>query len=104
MQTVSRHGLQRRKSVFLNLDPTPFTDEDPIAESTVIGRIAADAISANAIPRTAFLSSLGAERRHGAGLIDGRARIEEQLDATGSGILHLRCGYFFTISPQTRAG
>jgi uncharacterized protein YbjT (DUF2867 family) len=43
-----------------------------------------------------FLSSVGAERRHGVGHIDGLARIEESLDATGAAVAHLRCGYFFS--------
>jgi uncharacterized protein YbjT (DUF2867 family) len=34
--------------------------------------------------------------RLGAGEIDGLARTEEQLDATGATVLHLRCGMFFT--------
>jgi hypothetical protein len=38
--------------------------------------------------------------RHGAGFIDGLARIEARLDAaredSGSALLHLRCGYFMT--------
>jgi uncharacterized protein YbjT (DUF2867 family) len=34
--------------------------------------------------------------RSGAGEIDGLARTEEQLDATGATVLHLRCGMFFT--------
>ena len=40
----------------------------------------------------AFLSSIGAEKRHGAGFVDGLARIEQ----TGTALLHLRCGYFMT--------
>jgi uncharacterized protein YbjT (DUF2867 family) len=54
----------------------------------------------NRIPRVVFQSSVGAELRHGAGFIDGLARIEERLDAareeTGTALLHLRCGYFMT--------
>ena len=50
----------------------------------------------NQIGRTVFLSSVGAEMRSGAGEIDGLARTEEQLDATGATVLHLRGGYFFT--------
>ena len=37
--------------------------------------------------------------RHGAGFVDGLARIEQRLDAreeTGTARLHLRCGYFMT--------
>ena len=51
-------------------------------------------------PRVVFQSSIGAELRHGAGFIDGLARIEQRLDAardeTGAALLHLRCGYFMT--------
>ena len=36
------------------------------------------------------------EKRHGAGEIDGLARTEEALDATGASVLHLRAGYFFS--------
>ncbi len=54
----------------------------------------------NGIARVVFLSSIGAEKRHGAGFVDGLARIEQRLDAareqTGTALLHLRCGYFMT--------
>jgi uncharacterized protein YbjT (DUF2867 family) len=53
-------------------------------------------VAENSIGRTVFLSSIGAEKRSGAGEIDGLARTEEQLDATGASVLHLRCGMFFT--------
>jgi len=53
-------------------------------------------VTENGIGRTVFLSSIGAEKRSGAGEIDGLARTKEQLDATGATVLHLRCGYFFT--------
>jgi hypothetical protein len=42
-------------------------------------------------------SSGGAEHRHGYGEIDGLGRTEELLDATDASVIHLRCGYFFTI-------
>lgn len=69
---------------------------DPVAWYTRLGAIAARAVTENQIGRTVFLSSIGAEKRSGAGEIDGLARTEEQLDATGAAVLHLRCGYFFT--------
>lgn len=50
----------------------------------------------NSITRTVFLSSIGAEKRSGAGEIDGLARTEELLDETGENVLHLRCAFFFT--------
>ena len=70
--------------------------EDPAAGYAELGAVAARAVVENAIPRTVFQSSVGAERRHGVGEIDGLARAEELLDATGASVLHLRCGYFFT--------
>ncbi|MDA3649028.1 NAD(P)H-binding protein [Saccharopolyspora indica] len=74
--------------------PTP--DDDPAAGYARMGANAARAVRENGISRTVFLSSIGAEKRHGVGEIDGLARTEELLNATGAGVLHLRCGYFFT--------
>ncbi|QJY46557.1 NAD(P)H-binding protein [Pseudonocardia broussonetiae] len=70
------------------------TGDDPVADHTRLGATAARAVTANGIGRTVFQSSVGAELRHGAGEIDGLARTEEQLDATGAAVLHLRCGFF----------
>jgi len=78
------------------VDPTDFGADDANAESLRLGRIAAAAVRHNKIPRTIFQSSVGAEKRSGAGLIDGLAGIEELLNATEGSVLHLRCGYFFT--------
>jgi uncharacterized protein YbjT (DUF2867 family) len=69
---------------------------DPVAWYARLGANAARAVTENGIGRTVFLSSIGAEKRAGAGEIDGLARTEEQLDATGATVLHLRCGYFYT--------
>lgn len=77
------------------IDP-PTGAPDPTAEYARIGANAARAVTANGIARTVFLSSIGAEKRHGVGEIDGLARTEEALDATGASVVHLRCGYFFT--------
>lgn len=76
--------------------PTVDPGADPVAWYTRLGANAARAVTENGIGRTVFLSSIGAEKRWGAGEIDGLARTEEQLDATGATVLHLRCGYFFT--------
>lgn len=75
---------------------TADADADPVAWYAGLGANAARAVTENQIGRTVFLSSIGAEKRHGAGEIDGLARTEEQLDATGAAVVHLRCGYFFT--------
>ncbi|QGK69989.1 NAD(P)H-binding protein [Allosaccharopolyspora coralli] len=71
-------------------------DDDPVAAHAHLGANAARAVVDNGIPRTVFLSSLGAEKRSGAGDIDGLGRTEELLDATGASVVHLRCGYFFS--------
>jgi len=78
------------------VDPTNFGAADANAEALRLGRVAANAVQHNKIPRTIFQSSVGAEKRHGAGLIDGLASIEDLLNATPGSVLHLRCGYFFT--------
>lgn len=71
-------------------------DADPVAEHARMGQIAARAVTGNGIRRVVFQSSVGAERRSGAGEIDGLARTEEALNATGAQVVHLRCGFFFT--------
>jgi uncharacterized protein YbjT (DUF2867 family) len=77
------------------VDP-PVDDEDPVATYTRAGSHAAAAIEAHGIERTVFQSSVGAEKRHGAGEIDGLARTEEALDATNGAVVHLRCGFFYS--------
>jgi uncharacterized protein YbjT (DUF2867 family) len=74
----------------------PVFGEDPVAAWAGAGSHAARAVKEHGIARTVFQSSVGAEKRHGAGEIDGLARTEEALDATGASVLHLRCGFFFT--------
>ncbi|WP_432251669.1 NAD(P)H-binding protein [Streptomyces sp. HNM1019] len=54
------------------------------------------AVTENGIGRVVFQSSVGAEKRHGAGEIDGLAATEIALDGTGADVTHLRCGYFFS--------
>ncbi|WP_348789790.1 NAD(P)H-binding protein [Leifsonia sp. NPDC080035] len=54
------------------------------------------AVRENGIRRVVFQSSSGAERRHGAGEIDGLAATEVALDDAGVDVTHLRCGYFFS--------
>lgn len=77
------------------VSPTP-TVGDPVEGHARLGAHVARAVVENGIARTVFQSSAGAEKRHGAGEIDGLARTEEALDATGAPVLHLRCAYFFT--------
>ena len=77
------------------MDPTTGS-EDPLADYARASEAVARAVTHNRIGRVVFQSSVGAERRHGVGEIDGLARAEELLDATGASVLHLRCGYFFS--------
>lgn len=80
--------------------PDDWSLPDPDADAERTGEGLAAAMRQNGIARVVFLSSIGAEKRHGAGFIDGLARIEQRLDAareqTGTALLHLRCGYFMT--------
>ena len=77
------------------VDP-PSETGDPVATSARTAALAARAVREHGIGRTVVQSSVGAERRTGVGQIDGLARTEEALDATGAAVLHLRCGYFTT--------
>jgi uncharacterized protein YbjT (DUF2867 family) len=77
------------------VDP-PVDDDDPIATYAKAGDNAARAVEEHGVARVVFQSSVGAEKRHGAGEIDGLARTEEALDATAAAVVHLRCGFFFT--------
>jgi uncharacterized protein YbjT (DUF2867 family) len=90
-----REAVAGARTVFW-VDPTPHWAEDPIETSARTAASLVDAAQAGDVARVVLLSSIGAEQRHGVGHIDGLARIEEQLDATGADVLHLRCGYFFT--------
>lgn len=72
------------------------TDRDPREAHTVAARNIRAAIDANDIRRVVFQSSVGAEKRHGVGEIDGLAATESELEAGNAAVTHLRCGYFFT--------
>lgn len=90
-----REATAGARAVFW-VDPTPYTVEDPVETSRRTAAAVAEAAKAGDVARIVLLSSVGAEKRHGVGLIDGLAAIEEQFDASGADVLHLRCGYFFT--------
>jgi uncharacterized protein YbjT (DUF2867 family) len=78
------------------VNPPAFTDADPIAAHIAFGQALCSAAADNGIPRIVFQSSVGAEKRHGMGDIDGLARTEEMLDRLPVSTTHIRCGYFFT--------
>lgn len=90
----------RGAGAVLWVHPDDWSLPDPDADAERTGEGLAAAMRQNRIPRVVFLSSIGAGKRHGAGFVDGLARIEQRLDAareqTGTALLHLRCGYFMT--------
>ncbi|QOC91218.1 NAD(P)H-binding protein [Micromonospora craniellae] len=70
--------------------------DDPLDGYARLTRSVTRAVRENTIDRVVFQSSVGAEKRHGVGEIDGLAVTEQALDAAGCAVAHLRCGYFFT--------
>ncbi|MDP3951736.1 NAD(P)H-binding protein [Microbacterium sp.] len=77
------------------VDPSVMS-EDPLADYASATEALVRAIAENGIGRVVFQSSIGAEKRHGAGEIDGLAATEVALDGLDTDVTHLRCGYFFT--------
>ncbi|MCZ0710920.1 NAD(P)H-binding protein [Microbacterium paraoxydans] len=77
------------------VDPSAFSD-DPLADYARATEALVQAVRANGVRRVVFQSSVGAEKRHGVGEIDGLAGTEVALDALDIDVTHLRCGYFFT--------
>lgn len=59
------------------------------------GAAAVAAIRTNEISRVVNISSVGAQHDAGTGPIAGLHDVEEMLEATGAGVLHLRPAYFF---------
>lgn len=76
--------------------PEDITAADPLAEMAAVVENGAAAVRAAGVRRVVVISSVGAERRHGAGLIDGLARAEEAFASTGAEVAILRNGYYFT--------
>ena len=78
----------------------PPEEDDPLAAYARFAAVVARAVTENRIPRTVVQSSIGAEKRHGAGEIDGLAAAEVALDRataeSGGSVIHLRPGYYFT--------
>lgn len=77
------------------VDPSVMS-EDPLADYARATDALVCAVEENGIRRVVFQSSVGAEKRHGAGEIDGLAATELALDALDIDVTHLRCGYFFS--------
>lgn len=77
------------------VDPSVMSP-NPLADYALATQALAKAVTTNGIGRVVFQSSVGAEKRHGVGEIDGLAGTEAALDALDVDVTHLRCGYFFT--------
>ncbi|MEV6552997.1 NAD(P)H-binding protein [Streptomyces sp. NPDC051597] len=90
-----RRAVAGARTVFW-VDPTPHTTADPVDTSLRTAAPLIEAARTGEVRRVVLLSSIGAEKRRGAGHIDALAGIEERLDTTGADVLHLRCAYFFT--------
>lgn len=76
--------------------PENFAADDPLAEMAQMVANGVAAVRANAVPRMVLISSVGAERGEGVGLIDGLARGEREFASTGTRLRILRCGFYFT--------
>lgn len=77
------------------VDP-PAGSADPLVDYGRATTSVTRAVTENGIRRVVFQSSVGAEKRHGVGEIDGLAATETALDAAPAAVTHLRCGYFFS--------
>jgi len=77
------------------VDPSVMSP-DPLADYVLATQALVNAVTTNGIDRVVFQSSVGAEKRHGVGEIDGLAATEVALDGLDVDVTHLRCGYFFT--------
>lgn len=77
------------------VDPSVMS-EDPLGDYARATGALVRAVQENRIPRVVLQSSVGAEKRHGVGEIDGLAATEVALDGLGIDVTHLRCGYFFS--------
>jgi uncharacterized protein YbjT (DUF2867 family) len=59
-----------------------------------LGKNAARAVKANAIPYVLNISSIGARLAVGTGVIQGLREVERMLDRTDAAVLHMRASYF----------
>jgi len=76
------------------LVPPDYAHPDPWSYYDQIGRAIAAAVQKAGVRRLVFLSSLGAERESGTGLIVGLHRVEQQLKSPGASVVSLRAGGF----------
>ena len=72
------------------LTPPDFAAPDHRAHQLALGRNAAAAVRANAIPRVVHLSSVGAQHESGTGPIAGLHHTEKALNEVAENVTHLR--------------
>ncbi|MFC7535570.1 NAD(P)H-binding protein [Actinoplanes sp. GCM10030250] len=89
-------GATAGLDALLWVTPEDITAADPLSEMAAVVESGTAAVRASEVRRVVVISSVGAERRHGAGLIDGLARAEDAFLATGADVTVLRGGYYFT--------
>ncbi|HUT12300.1 MAG TPA: NmrA family NAD(P)-binding protein [Thermoguttaceae bacterium] len=75
--------------------PPGYGSDDVRAFQTRLGKVAAEAIRINRIPRVVNISSIGAQNFEGVGPIGGLHDVEQLLDETAENILQLRPGFFY---------
>ena len=91
--TVLKQALQNADSLFF-LIPPPYGSHDPIGDYRKFGEAAASVASKLPDLHVVFLSSAGANRVHGTGLIEGLYQAEEKLRASVKNVTALRANLF----------
>ncbi len=89
------------------LTPADIAAEDFRGYQRKLGKVVAQAITENKIPRVVNLSSIGAHVPTGTGPIAGLYDVEKKIDKTGVSVTHLRAGFFmenFFMSVESMAG
>ena len=75
--------------------PPDYQSEDLRAFQNRLGKMAAQAIRENRIPRVVNISSIGAQQASGTGPVCGLYDVENLLGEACENVTHLRAGYFF---------
>lgn len=91
--TVVKRALDGADSLFW-LIPPPYGSHDPIGDYRKFGETAATVASQLPELRVVFLSSAGANRPHGTGLIEGLYQAEERLRSAVKNLTALRANFF----------
>jgi len=75
--------------------PPGYGSDDVRAFQNRLGKVGAEAIRINRIPRVVNISSIGAQNSEGVGPIGGLHDVEQLLDEAAENILQLRPGFFY---------